>query len=214
MSEQQQVTLLTSSQTSELGDVLSRAFYAEPNFVYMLPDERVRRAALPWFFRFVVQLGLQGGVVCTTPSTEGGAIWLRPNRSVTFRDTVRTGGLMMPFRFGWRGFRRSLQLDREIGQVRKRVAPDQHWYLLALGVAPSKQGHGLGNALLHPVLNCANTDNTPCYLETFKERLVHFYAQHGFTVVAEERVPKGGPPFWAMVREPPTLAVGLTGGAD
>ncbi len=202
---QHQVTLLAKAQTRELGDVLSSAFYAEPNIVYMLPDVQVRRAALPWFFSFVARLGLQCGVVYTSPSTDGGAIWIQPHRSVTLRDTVRAGGIMMPFRFGWRGFRRSLQLDRRITQVRQRVAPRQHWYLMALGVAPSKQGQGLGSALLHRGLRRADTDKLPCYLETFKERLVQFYAQHGFTVVAEEHIPNGGPLFWAMVRQPQRL---------
>lgn len=122
-----------------------------------------------------------------------------------YDHTVRAGDLTLPFRFGWGGFRRSLQTDTMLAHLRQRIAPDQHWYLMALGVAPSKQGHGLGTALLQPILSRANTENLPCYLETFTERMVRFYAKHGFTVVAEERLPNAGPVFWAMVREPQTL---------
>ncbi len=31
---------------------------------------------------------------------------------------------------------------------------------------------------------------------------VPFYNKHGFEVVVEEDVPKGGPHFWTMKREP------------
>lgn len=202
MSRPHEVTPLTHVQTHELGDVLSKAFYTEPNIVYMVPDEQLRQTVLPWFFRFVARLGLQCGVVYTTPATEGGAIWLRPQHAVTFRDTVRAGGITMPFRFGWSDFRRSLQTDTMLAHLRQQVAPSRHWYLMALGVAPSRQGHGLGTALLHPILSRADTENLPCYLETFTERLVQFYAKQGFVVVAKGWLPNGGPPLWAMVREP------------
>ena len=42
----------------------------------------------------------------------------------------------------------------------------------------------------------------PCYLETEKERNVPFYKRHGFDVVVEVDLPKGGPHIWTMKREP------------
>lgn len=200
MPQNHHITQLTATQTPALASMLSSAFYAEPNFTYLLPQATVRRAALPWFFSFVVRLTRQGEAVYTTPAADGGAMWLPPNTVITVRDTVRAGGWALPLCFGWQGLRRSLHLDRAVAAVRQRTAPAPHWYLLALGVAPTQQGRGLGSALLHPILARADTDGLPCYLETFTADLVAFYQKQGFRVVAEDHV-RGGPAFWAMVRD-------------
>ncbi len=201
MPRQYHITPLTDSQLPALAGVLSAAFSAEPNFTYLLPQATRRRAALPWFFGFVVRLGRQCGVVYTTPTTDGGAIWLPPQRTMTLRDTLRAGGWALPVCFGWQGLRRSLALDQAVATVRQRVAPPQHWSLLTLGVAPAQHGRGLGSALLQPILVRADAEGAPCYLETFKADVVAFYQKQGFRVMAEDRVRGGGPPFWAMVRD-------------
>jgi hypothetical protein len=45
-------------------------------------------------------------------------------------------------------------------------------------------------------------DGLPCYLETEKQINVPFYNRHGFDVVVEIDLPKGGPHIWTMKREP------------
>jgi len=200
---QDSVARLEDAQRRVLGNVLSAAFLSEPNFTYMLPDPTHRRAALAWFFRTVVAgIGISFGEIYTTVTTEGGAVWLRPGHTVTFGESVRVGILAMPFVFGWRSFQRSLLVSTTLEQTRHQYAPAQHWYLLALGVAPAKQGQGLGGALLHPILAHADATGLPCYLETFKPRTVAFYEHHGFTVVFSDQIPSAGPKFWAMVRQP------------
>jgi GNAT superfamily N-acetyltransferase len=169
----------------------------------MLPDAAVREAALAWFFGVpVMRIGLLYGDVYTTATVEGGAVWIRPGNTVTFGRAVRAGMLAMPFRFGWGGFRRSAHLGNALERVRKQVAPKRHWYLMALGVAPSTQGKGIGGALLQPVLSGADADGLPCYLETFNESNVPFYEKHGFKVLFARQIFNGGPNFWAMMREP------------
>jgi GNAT superfamily N-acetyltransferase len=74
-----------------------------------------------------------------------------------------------------------------------------HFYLAVLGTDPSRQGHGIGSALLQPVLDLCDRDGVPVYLESSKESNVAFYARHGFRVTAEVRLPKG-PPMWPMWR--------------
>jgi GNAT superfamily N-acetyltransferase len=77
-----------------------------------------------------------------------------------------------------------------------------HWYLAFIGMEPSRQGRGLGGALLGPVLARAHHKRVPCYLETFLARNVPFYRRHGFKVVAEGTLPESGLAFWTMRREP------------
>jgi GNAT superfamily N-acetyltransferase len=203
MTHQHSVMQLTATQADQMGLLMSRAFHNEPNFTYILPDDNVRQAALSWFFGVcVVRVGLHYGEVYTTETTEGAAVWVRPGNTVTFGGALRAGMLAMPFRFGWGGFKRSLHLGNSIERVRKQVAPERHWYLMALGVAPSEQGKGIGGALLQPGLSQADADGLPCYLETFHERNVPFYEKYGFKVSFDGRITNGGPTFWAMVRTP------------
>ena len=205
MRPDQRITKLTHEPPAQLGYGLCQAFYDEPNFTSIFPDTRVRQVALPWFLgRFVIRLGLSYGAVFTANEVDGAAVWLHPNTMIPLRGALRTGLLLMPFRFGWQSFRRSTRLGGYLERIRQQSAPTQHWYLMALGVTPSRQGAGLGRALLQPVLIRANAEQVPCYLETFTERNVQFYEKLGFTVVVHDHIPGGGPSFWTMVRTPQT----------
>jgi ribosomal protein S18 acetylase RimI-like enzyme len=205
MRSDQRITQITHEPPIQLGNGLCQAFYDEPNFTYIFPDILVRRVALPWFLgRFVVQLGLNYGAVFTANEVDGAAVWLHPNTTIPLQGALRAGLLLMPFRFGWRSFRRSTSLGSYLERLRQQSAPTQHWYLMALGVAPSRQGAGLGRALVQSVLTRVDAEQVPCYLETFTERNVQFYEKLGFIGVVHDHIPGGGPPFWTMVRTPQT----------
>jgi len=63
------------------------------------------------------------------------------------------------------------------------------------------QGHGLGVAVMEPVLRRCDEDGIGAYLESSKERNVPYYRRHGFEVVDEIDLPRG-PRIWLMWREP------------
>jgi ribosomal protein S18 acetylase RimI-like enzyme len=75
-----------------------------------------------------------------------------------------------------------------------------HWYLMAIGVSPAAQGRRLGSALLAHTL-AADAAEAPAYLEATSTRSRALYECFGFEVLAEMRAP-GGPPLWAMWRQP------------
>ena len=76
-----------------------------------------------------------------------------------------------------------------------------HWYLMAIGVSPAAQGRRLGSALLAHTLAAADAAGAPAYLEATSPRSRALYERFGFEVLAEMRAP-GGPPMWAMWRQP------------
>jgi ribosomal protein S18 acetylase RimI-like enzyme len=84
---------------------------------------------------------------------------------------------------------------------RKHPARPPHFYLAALGVAPSAQGQGLGSKLLAPALEICDRDGVGAYLESSKESNIDFYARHGFRVTGEYRLPRG-PAVYLMWRDP------------
>ncbi len=74
---------------------------------------------------------------------------------------------------------------------------------MLLGVEPALQGQGIGGALIRPILARADEQRVPCYLETYAEGNVRYYARHGFALVTAGVEPSSGERFWTMRRDPP-----------
>lgn len=195
---------LCRGDVERLANALAQAFDADPNLIYLLPGGGKRAEVLPLFFEAAIRAGQQYGQVHTTEDVAGGAVWLRPGERLTLWRMVRVGlsAMPLPLKLGWPAVRRSLTLSEQVDRMHGELAPDAHWYLMALGVAPGRQGRGIGSALIQPVLERADSERLPCYLETFNQTNVSFYARHGFEVSGQSQVPGGGPPFWGMRREP------------
>ncbi|HXG50925.1 MAG TPA: GNAT family N-acetyltransferase [candidate division Zixibacteria bacterium] len=80
-----------------------------------------------------------------------------------------------------------------------RLDPDEpHVHLGPIGVAPEKQGRGIGSALMKCYLERLEHGNFPGYLETDREENVGFYEKFGFTVRRKEVLI--GAPTWYMWR--------------
>lgn len=176
-----------------LAGMLARAFEDDPLTTWMVP----RRAGLPRLFRGLLRPALALDEVYTTEALDGAAFWNPPGTFPLGGWANARMGLTMAGLLGWRLPSRTpglLYFDRHHPR-----AP--HWYLQILGTEPARQGGGVATALLAPVLERCDRDGLPVYLEASKERNVPFYARFGFTVTDEMHVP-GGPPLWAMWREP------------
>jgi ribosomal protein S18 acetylase RimI-like enzyme len=184
--------------------VLTRAFHDDPGVVWLLPNEGQRRRLLYWNHKKFLQYGLQAGRVFTTPgAVEGIATWLPPERPMmSFMDALRLGLLALPFKATPLQFVRFVAMMNLFEKMHKQDAPKRHWYLNVLGVDPERQGQGVGGRLIAPILEQADKDRLPSYVETGKEINVTFYQKHGFEVLKEGNLPLGGPRWWTMLREP------------
>jgi len=182
-----------------LTERLVRAFADDPVANFMFAGARRRQHGLHSFFTSQINRQyLAGGHVYTTEDLAGAAVWGTPDR--------HRNGLMelvqllptAPFLVSVRTVP-ALRLLFEVDSLHPK---EPHWYLATLGTAPERQGQGVGAALLQPVLDRADADGMPAYLESSKERNVPFYARFGFEVVEELHSKSGGPPMWRMWREP------------
>lgn len=199
------VAPIARPRTQEAGEVLARAFDADPLYAYILADAQERRRGLQEMFVALVKYTLLYGVCHATPDIDGAACWLRPGKTrVTLWRMVRSGmGLWTAIsRFSPEARQRFMGVMGYADDVHKRLMERPHWYLWALGVEPARQGQGIGSALLPPVLARADADGLPCYLETQTEPNVCFYERRGFRVLEAGDVPGHGVPFWAMMRDP------------
>lgn len=198
---------LAAAQVKDASEMLARAFHDDPPSVWVFPDEEKRRRALLGNFVMAARYGLRYGQTYTTPdAAEGAAIWLPPDDPLPSTTRMMRVGfldfILTPFMYGFGAFSRFMAFMNRMEKLHKRDMPLRHWYLMVLGVDPPRQGQGIGGALMQPVLERADRDRLPCYLETTKEINVSFYKKHGFEVVVEEDLPGGGPRFWTMKREP------------
>lgn len=73
---------------------------------------------------------------------------------------------------------------------------------MAMGVAPKRQGRGIGRALLLRGLARVDESGLPAYLEPFQESTERLYARRGFGTVRRGRVGRRGPAFITMMRPP------------
>ena len=73
-------------------------------------------------------------------------------------------------------------------------------YLSHVGVAPERQGEGIGSALMRDGLARSDNQGVASWLETSKARNAVYYEGFGFRTVVDEDAPGGGPHIWFMRR--------------
>lgn len=176
-----------------LAAMLTRAFEDDPVMRWMFPDAPRMRG----FFASRARSLVKQEEVWTTDDHAGAALWAEPGRwRLGALDTIALGARFL-FAFG-----RRLPAVLEGLELVERAHPETpHYYLAVLGTEPSRQGEGIGSALIEPVLRTCDEDEIGAYLESSKERNIDYYARFGFKVIDEVRLPRG-PSVWPMWRDP------------
>jgi ribosomal protein S18 acetylase RimI-like enzyme len=202
MDSRADVALLDGSQVPAAARLLARAFADEEFFSYVLPDPTDRAAILPALIEQTVSRAQAHGVCYTTAGAPRGvAVWHMPDTTITELATFAGGFDVTAAAMGPAAIERLQSLLHFFEDLRTRLLPQPHWYLLLVGVDPAYQGQGLASRLLQPAFARADADGRPCYLETTTASNVALYARYGFSVLVEDDAP-GGLHFWAMARPP------------
>jgi GNAT superfamily N-acetyltransferase len=181
-----------------LSSMLAVTFEDDPVANHIFPSARRRPAGLRTYFRLQIAGDyLPFGGVYTTEGLDGTAVWGPPGKPLL----AGTRGLLhvipvFPYVVG-----NLMQTLRLLARIEALHPKEPHWYLATLGTRPDRQGHGVGSALMAPVLARCDAEGIPAYLESSKERNVPFYRRHGFEVQHEIRLPDA-PVIWTMWREP------------
>jgi len=189
-----------------MGRSIAEALCDAPDYKAILLGRNNRIYALSWFFgTFASRLSMQYGKIFSIDNGQGGILTFSPNQSPSLFSLIGAGVLSLPHYFGVRGAWRAFKVGMHLERRRLAQAPKSHWYVLALGVAPTQQGQGYGQALLTEVMQRADSDGIPCYLEVFEEHLVELYKRKGFDVLQKDSLPYGLT-LWCMLRPAPELA--------
>jgi ribosomal protein S18 acetylase RimI-like enzyme len=184
--------------------ILARAFQLDPPMLYICPDPASRARVLPPMMKaFVTYAWMFGEPLTTSETPKAVALWLPLDDLSEDPERDRRAGIdQMHATLGAETLTRFKHFVSTVDRFHQRTAPGRHLYLSTLGVEPSRQGQGLGSALIRPMLERADADGLPCYLETFQPRNVPLYQKHGFKIMIEEVEPNSGVRGWAFLREP------------
>ena len=100
------------------------------------------------------------------------------------------GGWQFPCRFsGWDRILRYPGVGETLETRRHRIMAhrfdDQFYQLILLGVEDAYTKHGVGHALVEPVVAIADRENVPCLAETANPETHQFFLELGFVQVEE-----------------------------
>jgi GNAT superfamily N-acetyltransferase len=182
-----------------MAEALALAFQDDPVMAWLFGADQERTVPhLRRFFTFEGKRHLHSPTVFTTEGHDGAAYWSPPGQW-KLRPLHMLG--MAPLMLRAMARRLPSALKGFTMMEKAHARHPEHYYLAVLGTRPDRQGHGIGAALMAPILDHCDEHGIGAYLESSKESNIPFYARHGFEVVEEIRFPKG-PGLWPMWRNP------------
>lgn len=191
------------SRLDEAARALAAAFQDDPLQSYTFPDPEERRRLSPAHFEAILRYGLLAGHVLTgIEQGVGAVVWMPPDVDHKPEYADASGLTRLPETIGADAAGRFGRLIDRVEAWHRRDMPGPHWYVMVVGVAPAFQGQGYGRALLQPMLDRADTDGLPCYLETTQPGNVSFYQRLGFQVLVDEVDEESGLRLWTFRRAP------------
>jgi len=165
-------------------------------------DLAARRQALGRYFHYSLEEAHRTGRCVLAPDPAlGAAAWLLPRSPEVEAAESAAKSEYLTSALGSIGRDTYHRIVRYMAPLAAQVVPRDAWYLSIIGILPSAQGRGLGQALLAGTLAEASHAGVTCYLETFTPRNLRFYERMGFLQVAEHIEPTTNRKYVVMRRD-------------
>ena len=190
-----------SSLEKEFTSVLSRAFYNDPFYIWIMPNDKKRMEHLEWWMRIFLKYTLIHGDIHYTEDHNAVAMWLGPDKPIVNDFKIFSMGLVLyPFKIGFNNFMRALDISGQWGKEHKKMNK-RHYYLMLIVVEPEFQGKGIGSRLMQVGLKRADDEGLECFLETVTPEDVQFYKKHDFDIILNKGFGENDQ-YWLMTRDP------------
>ncbi|MER7004115.1 GNAT family N-acetyltransferase [Dactylosporangium sp. NPDC000555] len=163
---------------------------------WLVPDRAERADVYRRYFALVTPWFFDNGTVDVADDRSGAALWARIDGK--FEPDIADYDQELAHACG-PALGRFLQLDEDMHEA--HPAGMRHDYLAFLGVAPDRQGHGIGSRLLQAHHRRSDRDRLPAYLEATGRRNAALYARHGYAENEPFHI-GDGPPLYPMLRQP------------
>ncbi|MFH9587335.1 GNAT family N-acetyltransferase [Streptomyces luteogriseus] len=186
--------------------LLDEAFQDDPVSGWVFPGAEDRRAKHPGLMAAFTDIVLAAGRIDVMEDGSACALWLSVPADEGHGDHGDPDGDAEDE--GPAQVREAVDPDNErieaIGRLTAAVHPTgrAHEYLWMIGVAPGRQGEGLGTALIEAVLDRCDREGLPAYLEASNARSRKLYERLGFEPAGPALDLPDGPAMWPMWREP------------
>lgn len=186
--------------------LLDEAFQDDPVSNWVFPTPAHRRAKHPALMAAFTDVVLAEGRIDLAEDGSACALWLSVPAAAQHDGTDEGDAEDGPAEL-----RAAVDPDNErveqIGRLTAGVHPEgrAHAYLWMIGVAPERQGQGLGRALIESVLDRCDREGLAAYLEASNARSRALYERLGFEPEGSPLDLPGGPRMWPMWREPRPL---------
>lgn len=187
--------------------LLDEAFQDDPVSGWVFPGEEYRRRTHHRLMGAFTDIVLADGWIDLTEDGAACALWLsvpgEEDASEEPGEEPAEDAEDVPAQV-----REAVDPDNErvesIARLTEDIHPSgpAHAYLWMIGVAPERQGEGLGTALIASVLDRCDRDGLPAYLEASSERSKGLYERLGFACTGRVLHLPDGPRMWPMWREP------------
>ncbi len=178
--------------------MLADAFHGDPMQRWLFPFEPRRRARLARYFELDIRHRLNRQSIVHLADEAGGVAFWHPPGS--WAPSSRSLLAIAPA-FLSVARHHPMRAPRVLRGVIAHHPTAAHWYLSHLGVAPERQGAGVGRALVEAGLRRADADGVGAYLETTNPDNVDFYEAVGFGALGTCRE-EGAPDVWLLWRPP------------
>ena len=179
-------------------NVLTNAFSEESMWKEVFKDEDKNRVLTEIMVRFCLKYG---NVYSTSEKFEGIMAIAPHDKDMTAFRIIRSGAFFLSMKIANEAKIMKI-LSNAIEEAKKSLNLDPHIHLLIMGVSQEFQGKGFGGKLLRAVIEKAETERKPIYLETQKEENVNLYEKYGFSVKKKIILPEPlNLPMWLMVRD-------------
>jgi GNAT superfamily N-acetyltransferase len=203
---------LDHSQVPATAAILADAMRDDPAYSYLMPDSVTRPRGLRDYFARSLRTYLPHRCAYSAldAGIASGTVTIRPPGGIHISTLTMMRRGLLPFALahGAGAVRRLFALKEGYDRIEARLSGGRpHWYVHMMAVQPSRQGSGIGTALLAGAL-AATADahgaaRYPVLLTTHNERNVTFYRRAGFEVMDVQELSLDGAaayPVWGMRR--------------
>ena len=185
-------------------DILGEAFYNDPIIYHLARRAGFARDLFELEFRDIyASLNCSFLIIDENKEKMGCALWAKPGQTPNLSPL---GTIRLVWAILNRVGTSSLKRFNDISELIDKYHPQEpHYYLHAIGVKNAFRGKGAGSGLLTHVLDIADNEQMPAYLENSNELNLSLYQKYGFKVIGKENLSNEGPPIWFMYRSPKIL---------
>lgn len=161
--------------------VLSASFLENKSVLYTIQKGKDKEECIKGLMKYAYHEGIKQDGIIISDNRKGVALFTYPQRKTTFSiHSLLESVKVVCNVFGVEGIIKVLRREKYI----KSLHPQSDYlYLWFIGVLPEMQGKGVGSLLLKEVINIAEEQDIPVYLETSTLENLPFIKTMGCTFI-------------------------------